>query len=313
MWIRRSELLAPLTSMTSKESKWNWTEVHQKNFDLIKNIIAKEVLLAYPNFNNRFDIHTDASQTQLGAVISQDNKPIAFYSRKLNPAQTRYTTTEKELLSIVETLKEFRNILLGQQIRVYTDHKNLTYKQFNTDRVMRWRLIIEEFSPELVYIQGERNIVADALSRLDIVDKEYEFSDTQKLETFYAELFDLNSNTTVNPVTYKNIMVHQQKDTHLIKTASTEKGYSVNVFHGGEKIRRLICYNGKIVIPKLLQYKVVEWYHNHLCHPGEVRTELTIKKHFYWKYLRETVHDICSKCHTCQLTKRGKKNTVSYL
>ena len=112
MWIRRSELLAPLTSMTSKESKWNWTEVHQKNFDLIKNIIAKEVLLAYPNFNNRFDIHTDASQTQLGAVISQDNKPIAFYSRKLNPAQTRYTTTEKELLSIVETLKEFRNILL---------------------------------------------------------------------------------------------------------------------------------------------------------------------------------------------------------
>ena len=91
MWIRRSELLAPLTSMTSKESKWNWTEVHQKNFDLIKHIIAKEVLLAYPNFNNRFDIHTDASQTQLGAVISQDNKPIAFYSRKLNPAQTRYS------------------------------------------------------------------------------------------------------------------------------------------------------------------------------------------------------------------------------
>ncbi len=68
---------------------------------------------------------------------------------------------------------------------------------------MRWRLIIEEFSPELVYIQGERNIVADALSRLDIVNKEYGFSDTQKLDTFYAELFDLNSNTTVNPVMYK--------------------------------------------------------------------------------------------------------------
>ena len=117
---------------------------------------------------------------------------------------------------------------------------------------MRWRLIIEEFSPELIYIQGERNIVADALSRLDIVDNEFKFSDTQKLETFYAELFDLNNNTIVNPVTYKNIMVHQQKDTDLIKTASTEKGYSVNVFHGGEKIRRLICYNGKIVIPKSL-------------------------------------------------------------
>ena len=94
-------------------------------------------MLAYPNFNEPFIIHTDASKTQLGAVISQNNKPIAFYSRKLSPAQTRYTTTEQELLAIVETLKEFRNILLGQQIKVYTDHQNLTYKNFNSERVMR--------------------------------------------------------------------------------------------------------------------------------------------------------------------------------
>ena len=60
----------------------------------------------------------DASKLQLGSVISQKGKPIAFYSRKkLNPAQVNYTTTECELLSIVETLKEFRNVLLGQQIR----------------------------------------------------------------------------------------------------------------------------------------------------------------------------------------------------
>ena len=99
-------------------------------------------------------IYTDASKVQLGAVISQDNKSIAFYSRKLNHIQVNYTTTERELLSIVETLKEFRNILLGQQIKVYTDHKNLTYKSFNTERVMRWRLIREEFSPELIYSKG---------------------------------------------------------------------------------------------------------------------------------------------------------------
>ena len=69
-----------------------------------------------------------SSKLQLGACISQENKPIAFYLRKLQPAQTRYTTTERELLSIVETLKEFQNILLGQQIVVHTDHENLTYK-----------------------------------------------------------------------------------------------------------------------------------------------------------------------------------------
>ena len=79
----------------------------------MKKVIMKETLLAYPNFSKPFDIHTDASDVQLGACISQDGKPIAFYSRKLNPAQTRYTTTEQELLSIVETLKEFKMILMG--------------------------------------------------------------------------------------------------------------------------------------------------------------------------------------------------------
>ena len=85
----------------------------------------------------------------------------------MNIAQQNYTTTEKELLSIVATLKEFCNILFGHQITVYTDHKNLTYKSFNTERVMRWRLILEEFGPELKYIKGENNVVSDALSCLE--------------------------------------------------------------------------------------------------------------------------------------------------
>ena len=91
-------------------------------------MIRREVLLAYPDFNAKFEIHTDASKLQIGAVISQKGNPIDFYSRKTNSAQQNYTTTEKELLSIVATLKEFRNILLGHQITVYTDHKNITYK-----------------------------------------------------------------------------------------------------------------------------------------------------------------------------------------
>ena len=125
----------------------------------MKRILSKETLLAYPNFSKTFDIYTDASHTQLGSVISQENRPIAFYSRKLNPAQTCYITTERELLSIVETLKEFCNILLGQQICIYTDHQNLTYKNFNTERVMRWQLILEKFSLELFHIKGKYNVV----------------------------------------------------------------------------------------------------------------------------------------------------------
>jgi hypothetical protein len=166
MWIRRSDVLAPLRRLTSKTTAWHWTDVEQQAFDVMKCILLRETLLAYPDFNKPFIIHTDASHIQLGAVISQDNKPIAFYSRKLNPTQTQYTVTERELLSIVETLKEFRNILLGQRIKIYTDHKNLTYVNFNVERVMKWHLIIEKYSLELIYLKGESNIVADALSRL---------------------------------------------------------------------------------------------------------------------------------------------------
>ena len=113
MWKKRSELLAPLTSLTSKNVKYDWKDEHQKCFEAIKRVIEREVLLGYPNFNAPFEIHTDASKLQLGAVISQKGKPIAFYYRKMNSAQYNYTTTDKELLSIVATLKEFRNILLG--------------------------------------------------------------------------------------------------------------------------------------------------------------------------------------------------------
>jgi hypothetical protein len=75
----------------------------------------------------------------------------------MNSALQNCTATEKELLSIVATLKGFRNILLGQQMTVFTDHKNLTCKNFNTGRVMRWRLVLEEFGPDLQCIKGERN------------------------------------------------------------------------------------------------------------------------------------------------------------
>ena len=71
MWQKRSELLAPLTALTSKNVKNDWKEEHQKCFDAIKRVIGREVLLGCPDFNALFEIHTDASKLQLGAVISQ--------------------------------------------------------------------------------------------------------------------------------------------------------------------------------------------------------------------------------------------------
>jgi len=74
-------------------------------------MVSKETLLTYPDWSILFTVHTDASNYQLGALISQNDKPIAFFSRELNSAQKNYTTTEKELLSIVECVKQYRNIV----------------------------------------------------------------------------------------------------------------------------------------------------------------------------------------------------------
>ena len=104
MWIHRLHVLAPLTALTSSEVKFVWTVKERKAFNVMKQILSKETLLAYPDFSKPFKIHTNASKVQLGAVISQNDKPIAFYLRKLSPAQTQYTTTERKLLAIVETL-----------------------------------------------------------------------------------------------------------------------------------------------------------------------------------------------------------------
>jgi hypothetical protein len=143
--------------------------IYQTAFDNVKSTIAKEVVLAYPDFSKPFDIYTDASTKQLGAVITQDNRPIAFFSRKLSGAQSKYTVTELELLAIVETLKEFNGMLWEQWINVYTDHKNLTRDGLGltSDRLTRWRILLEEYPPEIIYIKGIYYTVADAISWLD--------------------------------------------------------------------------------------------------------------------------------------------------
>ena len=100
--------------------------------------LQKETTLVYPKFGNTFHVYADASDTQLGRVIMQNGKPLAFYTRKLNHAQSKYTTGEQELLSLVETLKSFENILMGEKLVVHTDHLNLLYKKLASARLIRW-------------------------------------------------------------------------------------------------------------------------------------------------------------------------------
>ena len=125
--------------MSGKNLTFTWDEKTDKTFIEAKAMIAKATMLALPDFTKPFDLHTDSRDYQLGSVLSQNDKPIAFISRKLNSAQFNYTDTDKELLRITEPLKQFRHILLGNEIKVYTDHKNLTYSgtNFSSNRRLR--------------------------------------------------------------------------------------------------------------------------------------------------------------------------------
>ena len=182
LWAKCSDMLAPLISLVlecghtkvtralkTRKVPWHWDEVHQKAFDDVKAVIAKDVALAYPDYSKEFEIYTDASSKQMGAVITQQNRPIAFFSRKLSETQQKYSVTEIELLAIVETLKEFKGMLWGQRIKVYTDHKNLIQDALGltSDRVYRWRLLLEKYGPEIIHSKGIHNTMADAILRLD--------------------------------------------------------------------------------------------------------------------------------------------------
>ncbi len=126
LWARQSDMLAPLTSLVgecsqakstkakgTKKVPWHWDEVHQRAFNHVKATITKDVVLAYLDYSKVFEIYTDASSKQLGAVITQENRPIALFSRKLSNMQCKYSITKIELLAIIETQKEFKGMLWG--------------------------------------------------------------------------------------------------------------------------------------------------------------------------------------------------------
>jgi hypothetical protein len=183
---------------------------------------------------------------------------------------------------------------------------NLTYKSFNTDRVMRWRMILEEYAPELIYIKGTHNIVADALSCLELEEPP---------ESNYSELLAFTNDNMPEdayPLSFDTIHKEQQKDQELLQKVSppaliTQPGFGLLTHNAGGTTYDLISHNSKIVIPRTLQKRVVSWYHNQLCHPGINRTEQTIRQQFTWPRLSKHVQEACSRCDTCQLTKKAKK------
>jgi hypothetical protein len=138
-------------------------------------------ILQYPDFSKEFILSTDASNEGIGAVLAQGQLgrelPLAYASRSLNMMERNYSTSEKELLAIVWSIKHFRPYLYGRKFKITTDHQPLTWIMNVKDpssRLLRWRIKLEEYDYEILYRKGALNANADALSRINEVkvDKE---------------------------------------------------------------------------------------------------------------------------------------------
>jgi len=306
MWRRRSHLLAPLAELAGKKTTFEWTSTHQEAFEAIKAAVSKDALLSFPDYTLPFELYTDASEYQMGAVLMQGTKTLAFWSRKLKPEQKNYSVGEKEMLSVVEALKEFRTMILVYPIHIYTDHKNWTHdKTYRNACVLRWLMEIEDYGPTFHYIKGEKNSIADALSRLPIdpVTPEEGLNLVQ-------ECFDLSPfwRDFQQPITLKEIGTKQKKDPHVqqLRTQAPdtlgEWFEDIGKKTGPDSVRTERGSDGKarIVMPAVLRKQLTRWYHETLLHPGVNRMYDTLRQHYTWPKMKTDIEAWLRGCDACQ-------------
>ncbi|KAL6352383.1 hypothetical protein LRP88_14365 [Fusarium phalaenopsidis] len=159
-------IAAPLTELTKKDKTFVFGNKAKDAFDKIKELILSEPVLKMFDPSQPIELETDASDFALGAQIGQrDDKgllhPIAFYSHKLHGAELNYPIYDKEFLAIVNAFKEFRHYLLGSQhqIKVYTDHKNITHfakTQELSGRQLRYAEYLSEFDYVIIHVKERR-------------------------------------------------------------------------------------------------------------------------------------------------------------
>ena len=168
-------IASPLNSLLKKSIKWEWKEEHEIAFNKLKSLLTSAPVLAFPDYNLPFEVHTDASMVGIGATLLQRvagvPRPIAFASRKLSQAEVNYSATDREMLAIAWALKHWREVIQGYQVVVYSDHAPLvnTLKPTHRDphgRRARYQVTLGEFNAEIRYIKGKVNYAPDALSRI---------------------------------------------------------------------------------------------------------------------------------------------------
>lgn len=294
-----SAIQAPLHALLSGSNAKgkhpvNMTPELLEAFKQCKQSLAKATLLYHPDPNAEIAIFTDASDNAIGAVLQQQYKnqwqPLAFFSRKLTPSQSKYSPYDRELLAIYAAIRHFRYMVEAKVFTVYTDHKPLTHafssrRDNCSPRQFRYLDFISQFTTDVKHIAGEDNVVADALSRIEAISAPIDFNALSRSQDKDAELTTLlNGNTSLQ---LKKIAAPDEK-TSLYCDLSTGKP--------------------RPYITEQYRRQVFDMLHG-LSHPGAAATAKLISERFIWPKIRKQCKQWARECLDCQRSKISRHTT----
>ena len=341
-----SAIAAPLTELTKESVKFDWGHQQEAAFRRLKVAIAEEPILILPDPSLPFVVHTDASGFAVGAVLQQDQgkglQPVAFLSKKMLDAETRYPVHEQELLAIIHALSTWRHYLHGAKFKVLTDHKSLQYfktQPLLSGRQSRWKDVIANFDFDIEYIEGTTNVVADGLSRRpdhathssqllsmghDEAVPQYRVlhhQSSSELLTLLrvesaSEASGVESRISAATSMLADIFEASKRDAayiRLLKKKVTELKKEQLHIEGG-----LVYFKAtRLYLPddRALRTRILQECHDAPTggHLGKDKTIDQVKRRFYWPKMDAEIQEYVTGCDACQRNKPSHQAKIGLL
>lgn len=283
----------PLTDQLKKDA-YGWTEDATQAFENLKQALMTAPVLAMPDFNDPFVLETDASGFGLGAVLLQNEHPIAYFSKILGQRARLKSIYEKELMAIVLAVQKWRAYLLGHPFVIRTDQRSLKYlleqREVGMD-YQRWVSKLMGYHFQIEYKPGKMNTVVDALSRVDWDDRA-----------------ELSTMVSAGGVEWKDIVNMIQKD-EFIQQLKADLAAGKQCPKGYELIHDLVRYKGRLVVPqdsKLVEVLLKEYHDSPIGgHSEEYKTYQRLMKEWFWVGMRKKVSKYVGECLVCQKQKHS--------
>lgn len=305
----------PLSALLRKNQKFKWESEQQKAFETLKAEYTDDKILAAPDHEKPFRMETDASKRALSAVLHQwienDWRPVAFHSRKLQPAEENYDAGDQELLAIVDACKHWRHHLVGAKfpVEVVTDHKNLlkftTTKEL-TGRHVRWAETLSSYDLRISHRKGKENKAADALSRSP------EFKNTGKKPR--GALLKIQDDHWI-PSEYVGLVVQEYGTEGLREKYESDTYWKE---HGDELYKKGHWWyhrNGGRYLPESMHTQLIKDMHEHALvgHPGRDRMNELLSRSYFIPGRNEKVAEVLDNCGTCKQSKPDRQKPMGRL